>query len=310
MDPLYPDKGKLVAPGYINADPPGNTRFALVSGDAGLAVSIGQGGGSVTVDEFGGVVMAANSGSFVGIDTFANVTISAVGSGTVLIQADGLGNNVDIVNAGTFTFDTLGPKAIVNLSTINGLPYNGGGSVASTSSITNGGGSVDISQFGDIQLLANGTANMTMFANSHPSLPNNIQLGCGAGRPSMVMYNNTDTLLLNSGGGGGGSYIYMAPSGVEILAVAGLSLVNLSSVNGVPYVPGGDTGPTGPSATNILTNVSAANLGDIANAINTTGKATGLIVYNTTDTQIQIATGSAAADTWVDAVGANPITPA
>jgi hypothetical protein len=77
-----------------------------------------------------------------------------------------------------------------------------------------------------------------------------------------------------------------------------------------PTGPTGATGPTGPSATNILTNVSTANLSSISNAINTTGKAAGLIVYNTTSSKIQIATGSLAASTWVDALGANPITPA
>lgn len=63
------------------------------------------------------------------------------------------------------------------------------------------------------------------------------------------------------------------------------------------------------SATMILENVAAADLLDIANAINTTGKAAGRMVWDTTNTKIKVATGSAAADTWVDADGTNAVTP-
>ena len=73
-----------------------------------------------------------------------------------------------------------------------------------------------------------------------------------------------------------------------------------------PTGPTGGTGPTGPQ---ILTNVTAGELSDIANAINTTGKASGRVVWETTNTKIKIATGSAAADTWVDDGGGNPVTP-
>jgi hypothetical protein len=59
-----------------------------------------------------------------------------------------------------------------------------------------------------------------------------------------------------------------------------------------------------------LTSVSTANLQSITNSINTTGKVAGKVVYNTTTTKLQIATGSLAASTWVDALGLNPITPA
>jgi hypothetical protein len=64
------------------------------------------------------------------------------------------------------------------------------------------------------------------------------------------------------------------------------------------------------SATMILENVAAADLADITNAINTTGKAAGRMVWDTTNTKIKVATGSAAADTWVDADGTNAVTPA
>lgn len=63
------------------------------------------------------------------------------------------------------------------------------------------------------------------------------------------------------------------------------------------------------SATMILENVAAADIAAIANAINTVGKAAGRMIWDITNTKIKVATGSAAADTWVDADGTNPVTP-
>lgn len=63
------------------------------------------------------------------------------------------------------------------------------------------------------------------------------------------------------------------------------------------------------SATMILENVAAADIAALANAINTVGKAAGRMIWDTTNTKIKVATGSAAADTWVDADGTNPVTP-
>lgn len=76
-----------------------------------------------------------------------------------------------------------------------------------------------------------------------------------------------------------------------------------------PLGPTGPTGATGPTGPQILTNVTAGEIADITNAINTTGKASGRVVWETTNTKLKIATGSAAADTWVDDGGANPVTP-
>lgn len=71
----------------------------------------------------------------------------------------------------------------------------------------------------------------------------------------------------------------------------------------------GATGATGPTGPQVLTAVTAGELSDIANAVNTTGKAVGRIVWETTNTKLKIATGAAAADTWVDDGGGNPVTP-
>ena len=166
MQGVAPDLGKLVIPGYYNANPPGNPAFALTAGDAGLAISIGQAGGTVAVDAFGGINMQTSSTSFIGLDslnnitlntqnTVPNATVTVIGQSTITVSStDGQvklesvvndtfmtldldltleargallgGGNVNIVNAGTITFDTLGPGALVNVSTINGAPPGGG----------------------------------------------------------------------------------------------------------------------------------------------------------------------------------------
>lgn len=74
-----------------------------------------------------------------------------------------------------------------------------------------------------------------------------------------------------------------------------------------PTGPTGDTGPTGPQ---ILSNVTAGEIGDSTNAINTTGKASGRVVWETTNSKIKVAVGSGVNDNWVDADGTNPVTPA
>jgi len=53
----------------------------------------------------------------------------------------------------------------------------------------------------------------------------------------------------------------------------------------------------------------AAEIAAIANAVNTTGKAAGTIVFDTTNSKLKIATGANANSTWVDADGANAVTP-
>ena len=53
----------------------------------------------------------------------------------------------------------------------------------------------------------------------------------------------------------------------------------------------------------------AAEIAAKANAVNTTGKAAGTIVFDTTNSKLKIATGANANSTWVDADGSNAVTP-
>ena len=58
-----------------------------------------------------------------------------------------------------------------------------------------------------------------------------------------------------------------------------------------------------------LRTAAAAEIADIADAINTTGKAAGTIAFDTTNSKIKVATGADADSTWVDADGTNAVTP-
>ena len=52
-----------------------------------------------------------------------------------------------------------------------------------------------------------------------------------------------------------------------------------------------------------------AQIADVANAVNTAGKAAGTIVFNTSLSTLKIATGALAASTWVNADGTTAVTP-
>ena len=60
----------------------------------------------------------------------------------------------------------------------------------------------------------------------------------------------------------------------------------------------------------VLQTISAANIAAIANAVNTTGKVAGKVVYDTTNNRLMVANGSAAADPWYVADGSAFVTPA
>jgi len=84
-----------------------------------------------------------------------------------------------------------------------------------------------------------------------------------------------------------------------ITAGAGISIADGDGVAGNPTI----------TSTDVLQNVSAATIASIVNTINTTGKAAGKMVWDTTNSKIKVATGALAASTWVDAAGTNAVTP-
>ena len=58
-----------------------------------------------------------------------------------------------------------------------------------------------------------------------------------------------------------------------------------------------------------LRTATTAQIADIANAVNTTGKVAGTMVFNTTLGTLKIATGATATSTWVNADGTTAVTP-
>lgn len=84
-----------------------------------------------------------------------------------------------------------------------------------------------------------------------------------------------------------------------ITAGAGISIANGDGVAGNPTI----------TSTNVLQGLIATDIAAIANAINTTGKAAGKMIWDTTNSKIKVATGALAASTWVDADGTNAVTP-
>jgi len=85
-----------------------------------------------------------------------------------------------------------------------------------------------------------------------------------------------------------------------ITAGAGISIANGDGVAGNPTI----------TSTDVLQGLIATDIAAIANAINTTGKAAGKMIWDTTNSKIKVATGALAASTWVDADGTNAVTPA
>ena len=59
-----------------------------------------------------------------------------------------------------------------------------------------------------------------------------------------------------------------------------------------------------------LRTVTDVQLADETNAVNTTGKAAGTVVFETTNSLLYIATGATATSTWVLADGTGAVTPA
>jgi hypothetical protein len=84
-----------------------------------------------------------------------------------------------------------------------------------------------------------------------------------------------------------------------ITAGSGISVANGDGVAGNPTI----------TSTDVLENVSAATIASIVSGINTTGKAAGRMVWDTTNGRIKVATGALAASSWVNADGTTAVIP-
>jgi hypothetical protein len=60
----------------------------------------------------------------------------------------------------------------------------------------------------------------------------------------------------------------------------------------------------------VLQSIAAASIAAVANAVNTTNKVTGQVVYDTTNNRLMVSSGSAAASPWYIADGSGSVVPA
>jgi hypothetical protein len=208
MEGFAPDLGKIVLPGFTNANPPGQTEFAFSANGSGFAGEIAQAGGSVVVDNLGGINLVASSGAFVGVDSFANITLNtSTTSGVILLQTNGLGYDVDINNAGTIAFDALGAGAITGVQTINGSVYppagGGGTSITQAGALVAclGNGAINISSIGGGVTADIVNAGTITFDTAGPKAITNLSTINGAAYPSPLPANASfSTITLGTGG--------------------------------------------------------------------------------------------------------------
>jgi len=241
------DDGKLFAPGFANANPPGQTIFNLLGsagtdiGNAGalveatvngdITMTAASGGGQVTVNSDGSITLASGitpTNGIVLIDAdatvdinsaTADVSIAANGGDTLLFV--GVDNNItlnpttgvsEIFRTGVIDFVATG--VITNISTINGLPV--GNIVPPVTSVASAGPGITVSPTtGDVLIGLDSSISVTSITVSQSIvLPGTFQAG-------WVI--TTDA---------GGNAQWEPPYIPEDLNV---STLTVSSINGVQY---------------------------------------------------------------------------
>jgi hypothetical protein len=106
-----------------------------------------------------------------------------------------------------------------------------------------------------------------------------------------------------------GLYTGIAQDNVTINS--GKAVLQTLTVTGTLTASGTLTGNVDATAGYIqLRTATSVQIADIANAVNTAGKAAGTIVFDTTLSTLKIATGANANSTWVNADGTTAVTPA
>jgi hypothetical protein len=117
----------------------------------------------------------------------------------------------------------------------------------------------------------------------------------GGTNQSFIIQNAAGTARLNNG----------ANTNIEIL-INGSTVGRFNAAGGLRF--GSHDVLTAEGGT-VLRSFTAANIAAVANAVNTTGKVAGLMVYDTTNNRIMIASGSAAASAWYVADASASVTP-
>lgn len=139
--------------------------------------------------------------------------------------------------------------------------------------------------------------------------------GTGAAFVPATDYLGTDLRLLNADGLwtkrvrlANGSLVLDGTGFPEAVETAPAGSI-YARTNGLLYAKTTGSGNTGWALLRPVTTATTAALAALGDTINTSGKATGSMVFNTTTSKPVWATGSAAASTWVDATGTVAHTP-
>ena len=216
-------RGALLGGGDVNVTNAGTIAFDTL------------GAGAITGVQFINGVVYPPPGAGAGTSiTQAGAIVACLGSGGIQISSIGVGADVEVYNAGTIRFDAMGAGAITGLSTINSVAYNP--YPGSLSSISGGGATVEA--FSTIALQAQGNAFLTL--NSAGALvPDRVTLSAGASAPEIVLNDGGNNIAINNLSSATPSYLTMDATGVVEVSGAAVNVVNLSTVNGVPFVNGG-----------------------------------------------------------------------
>lgn len=151
------------------------------------------------------------------------------------------------------------------------------------------------SQNGFISVASTSEKTLTIQAPAALSADTVLTFPDGAGTNGQVLTTNgTGTLTWTTNGAG------------TVTSVAGTGTVNGLTLTGTVT----STGNITLGGSFALPTASAANVGDIANAINTTGKYTGKMVVDYATGIIYTATGSTAGSAWAPSDASGLVTPA
>ena len=223
LDVELQSRGALLGGGDVNVTNAGTIAFDTL------------GAGAITGVQFINGVVYPPPGAGAGTSiTQAGAIVATLGGGGVLISSIGVGADVEVYNAGTIRFDAMGAGAITGLSTINSaayFPYPG-----SLSSISGGGATIEASS--TIALQAFGNSFLTL--NSVGALVSDrVTLSAGTAKPAVVLNDGGNNVAINNPSSATPSYLTMDATGVVEVSGAAVNVVNLSTVNGVPFVNGG-----------------------------------------------------------------------
>lgn len=89
-------------------------------------------------------------------------------------------------------------------------------------------------------------------------------------------------------------------------------LIDVNSTSGQAFLAAAQTFTAQQTLTSglVLQSAAAASIAAVANAINTTNKVTGKVVFDTTNNRLMVSSGSAAASAWFIADGSGSVVPA